>query len=179
MTSRRDAIMDALLAYLQAQCGDTFKSYSRRFLTWEQMVQDAQATGQRRPAVKQPALFLFDGVGLGGGTDTFQPRGRGSPGTVVLGKTIVIYARLPGGGTSQGPDGLTPGGVVFNPLIEAVEDAMAQSDSPSQGTLTLGNLVSHVWLEGAGMMMTGELDETDGQGMLTLPISILMWPRNQ
>lgn len=168
--------MDALLAYLRAQCGTTFLYYSRRFITWEQMLQNITAG---KPVIRQPALFLFDGVGLGGGTDQFDPRGRGSPGVVTLSKTIVIYATLPGGGSPAGPSGLVPGGEVFNPLIEAVEEAMATPDSASQNCLTIGGLVSHCWLEGNGMMMTGEIDETAGQGMLTLPVKIMMYPFSQ
>ena len=176
MTSRRDTIMDALLAFLEAQCGTTFKYYSRRFITWEQMLQNITAG---KPTIRQPALLLFDGVGLGGGTDKFEPRGRASPGVVTLSKTIVIYATLPGGGSSAGPSGTVPGGEVFNPLIESVENALAQHDSASQNCLTLGGLVSHCWLEGNGMMMTGELDEVAGQGMQTLPVKIMMYPFSQ
>jgi len=92
-------------------------------------------------------------------------------------RTIVIYATLPGGGMPEGPNPVYPGGKVFHPLIQSVENALSAVDATSQNTLTLGGLVSHVWLEGEGLMVTGELDETQGQGMQTLPVRILMWPR--
>lgn len=175
MTSRRDTIMDALLEHLRAECGRTFLYYSRRFITWERLVQSVQAG---KPVIRQPALFLFDGVGLGGGTDTFVSKTRASPPLVTLSKTIVIYAQLPGGGTPNGPDGLTPGGEVFNPLIEAIEAAM-RPDSVSENALTLGGLVSQVELIGDSMMMTGEIDDQQGQGMLTMPVKIMMYPSSQ
>lgn len=177
MTSLRDQIMDALLALLRERCGSTFAHYSRHFMTFEEMIGDQDNT--RTPRVAQPALYLFDGVGLGGGLDKFEPKGRGSPGLVTLFRTIVIYATLPGGGTPRGPDPIFPGGQVFHPLIESIDDALATPDSTQQNTLTLRGLVSHVWLEGDGMMMTGELDETQGQGMQTLPVRIMMLPRSQ
>lgn len=176
MTSRRDTIMDALLAYLKAQCGTTFLHYSRRFITWEQMLQNITAG---KATIRQPALLLFDGVGLGGGTDKFEDRGRGVPPVVTLSKTIVIYATLPGGGSSAGPAGLVPGGEVFNPLIESIESAMARPDSASRNCLTLGDLVFDCKLDGTSMMMTGEIDEVAGQGMLTMPVKIIMNPFSQ
>jgi hypothetical protein len=167
----REQVMDALLAFLRADAGvaEAFPTISRRFLMWQQ-VNEWQQNGQ---PLRQPALFLYDGVGLGGGTDHYDPRSRGTPKAVTLRRTIVIYAKLPEGGTPVGPDSITPGGTLFHPLIEAVEFALNNSDS--EGALTLGGLVSHCWLDGDGVLIPGELDP-NGQGMATLPIRILMWP---
>lgn len=174
MTVTREQIMDALLAYLVAGCGVTFATYSRRFLMWEKVSQALQQT----PPLAMPALYLYDGMGLGGGLDHWDPRGRASPSVVTLHRTIVIYATLPKGDSPQGQDGTTAGGTVFHPLIEAVENTLAVPDSQSQNALTLGGLVSHCWLEGDGMMMTGELDDLRGQGMQTLPVKIMLYPRS-
>lgn len=166
--------MGALLARLQAVCGSTFKTYTRRFTMWEQLVQLLNAGSP----FLQPALMLMDSVGLGGGVDTWSQRGRGSPKVVTLSRTICIYATLPGGDTTSGQDGVTPGGSVFHPLIEAVESAF-DPDDQSQNALTLGGLVSHCWLEGDGYMMTGEIDVERGQGMQTMPVKIMLYPTSR
>ena len=171
----REQIMAALFAYLQAGCGATFATYSRRFLMWEKVATALQQT----PPLAMPALYLYDGMGLGGGLDHFEPRGRASPGVEIMHRTIVIYATLPNGASPQGQDGTTAGGAVFNPLIDSIRDCLAVPDSQSQNALTLGGLVSHCWLEGDAMMMTGELDDVRGQGMLTLPVKIMLYPKSQ
>ncbi len=169
----REQIMDALLAVLRNNAGvaAAFPTISRRFLMWERVIQSQQ---DAQP-LYQPALFLYDGVGLGGGIDTYEHNSRSTPARVILRRTIVIYARLPGGGTPSGPDSSTPGGTLFDPLIEVVIAALAPDDA-SQNVLTLGGLVSHCYLKGNGLMMTGEIDPTYGQGMVTLPIEIMMYP---
>lgn len=177
MTALYDQIADALLARLQDKCGDLFNYYSRRFLMWEQI---AQRTNANDDQVKQPALFLFDGMGLGGGRTRYDPRMRATPSVRTIDKTIVIYARLPRAGESgvsdsggpPGPDIVTPGGTVFYPLIQSIESALI-ADDLSQGTLMLGGLVTHCWLEGDGFVITGETDP-DGQGMATLPVRIMI-----
>lgn len=178
MTALYDTVSDALLARLVAQCGDTFSYYSRRFLLWEQVV---QMTNANQPVIRQPALFLFDGVGLGGGKTRYDPRQRATPTVRTLDKTIVIYARLPRAGPDSGTpdtgfpggyDYATPGGTVFYPLIQSIETALI-ADDLSQGTLMLGGLVTHCWLEGDGVVITGETDP-DGQGMATLPVRIMI-----
>jgi hypothetical protein len=164
-------ISNALFALLnQAPLNPgTFRYMSRRFVTWETLIGSIQSGAI--PFV-QPALFLFDGVGLGGGRIKYEQRGRGRPTVRVLSKTVVIYAQLPGAGTPAGPDSITPGGDVFFPLMEAVENVFQQVDS--EGALTLGGLVSHCWIDGEGIIVTGELDTAGGQGMATLPVQIML-----
>lgn len=164
-----DPIMDALLALLQTRCGNTFATYSRRFLTWEALIQVLQSNPQ---AVPQPALFLYGGPGLGGGTTKYIQAGR-TPARRELARTIVIYAQIPGGGTPAGKDATTPGDSVFYPLIEAVEAALEPSPSDSLAVVTLGGLVTHCWIEGDGVIVPGDIDPT-GQGMATLPVNILL-----
>lgn len=168
----REQIMEAILASLRSFCGTAFRTYSRRFMTWEDVVQ-SYTNGA---PLNQPALFLYDGVGFGGGTENFDPGASfGTPTIVTLMRTIVIYATLPGGGTPQGPDGTTPGGSVLHPLVELVMEALAQND-PTMGTNTLEGLVSHCWVKGDVMLVTGEIDAAQGQGMATLPVEIKMYP---
>lgn len=167
----REQIMTALLAQIQSFCGTNFRVYSRRFMTWEDVVQSYR---DGTPLL-QPALFLYDGVGFGGGIDNYDPRGRGNPGVTILRRTVVIYATLPGGGTPQGPDSTTPGGSVLHPLVELVQQSLGVDD-PSQGTNMLGGLVSHCWIKGDSLLMTGEIDPTQGQGMVTIPVEIMMFP---
>ena len=172
MTSVYEPIMDALLSLLQTQCGDTFLYYSRRFQTWEEVIQNSKR-GQPMQLL-QPALFLYDGVGFGGGRIKMDPRGRGTPTVRTMQRTIVIYAQLPGGGLADGPDADTAGGTVFAPLQEAVEAAFGQEvgDGPG-GAQTLGGLVSHCWIEGDCIWVTGDIDP-GGQGMIAIPISIMI-----
>lgn len=169
-----DPIMDALLALLREQCGDTFKTYGRKFKMWEDMAQ--QRESQTGKPVEQPALYLYDGPGLGGGKTSYKQSGRGTPAIRTLSRTIVIYARLPRDGNDPGgPNIATPGGSVLYPLIEAVETALDSAEpgqSLSQGVLLVTEkMTGHCWLEGDGVLVPGEIDP-DGQGMATLPVSI-------
>lgn len=170
--STYEPIMNALFALLQTQCDDTFRYYSRRFLTWENVVVRTQ---NESDPVNQPALFLYDGIGFGGGRTEFQQRARGLPPVRTLLRTVVIYAQLPGGGTLGGvADLTTPGGSVFAPLAESVENAFSPEvgDGPG-GTQTLGGLVSHCWIEGDSHWVVGDIDP-GGQGMLTIPVRIMI-----
>lgn len=168
----REQVMDALLVSIRSFCGTAFRTYSRRFMTWEDVIQSYRDG----VPLNQPALFLYDGVGFGGGIDHFDPgKTFGTPTIVTLLRSVVIYATLPGGGTPQGPDGTTPGGSILHPLIELVMQALAPDDS-SRGTNTLGGLVSHCWIKGDSLLMTGEIDPTQGQGMITIPLEIMMYP---
>jgi hypothetical protein len=175
----REQIMNALLALLQRQCGNTFATYSRRFMTWEQVVNSYQA--ETVLSLKQPALFLYDGVGFGGGVDRFDQVGRGTPAIVTMLRTIVIYARMPGAGTQQGVEPDVPGGSVYHPLLESVVAALGADaeENLSAGTLTLGSgmgLVSHCVVKGESLIVTGEIDPDQGQGMIVIPLEIMLYP---
>lgn len=172
MTSFRDQVMDALLARLRSKCGTNFRTYSRRFMTWEQMVQNIT---DARGSVPQPACFLYDGMGLGGGTDTTEQRGRG-PSVITMNRSIVIYNRFPGGTVPVGADATTPGGTIFYPLVESIENDAMAADSAQLNTLTLGGLVSHCWIEGQTWFVTPDIDPS-GQGMCVIPVSIRLLPR--
>lgn len=163
-------IMEALLARLQTKCGTLFATYSRRFVMWEQMAQMTNA-GNAPP---QPALYLFDGVMMtGGGRITYERTAKSVPNKRLIERQIVIYAQITGGGTPTGPDATMPGGDVFYPLQEAIEAAIDPDPSDSFGAQTLGRLVDHCWIQGDGYMFTGDIDP-NGQGMLTIPVRILV-----
>lgn len=163
-------IMEALLALLQARCGTTFKTYSRRLVMWEQMAQSLQGGG---PLIRQPALYLFDGViTADSGAIQYERTALSVPAKRELHRSIVIYAQLPKAPMAEGPDDTTPGGDVFYPLIESVESAL-EPQAEYQNALTLGGLVFHCWIEGNQYMFTGDVDP-QGQGMAIIPVKILI-----
>lgn len=169
----QDRVMDTLLARLQSRCGKTFAQYTRRMRDWQQVVAEIEG-GE---PLKQPMLILFDGVGLGGGYNNIAQRGRGTPSVTTMSRTIVVYARIPDGSTPQGPKGpQMPGGTTLYELYESIEGAFAPDDL-SQNVLTLGGLVSHCWIEGDVFYVTGETDP-QGQGMLTVPVKIMLYPNS-
>jgi len=185
MTSFRDTVMDTLLARLKDACGDSFKYYSRRFWTWEQMLASRQ---QGDSPISLPALFLYDGVGLGGGVDKVEPRGRASPSVITMKRTIVIYAEYPGTGTPGGPSSEPgPGSTPFNDLVETILNDGFANDSASQNACTLSTpdnkaayptgLVSHCWVEGDILYITPDIDPT-GLGMVGIPISVMLYPNS-
>jgi hypothetical protein len=177
----REAIMDALLAQLEAACGSTFLTYDRKFVAYQDLIAQINGTRQQsldpRQKLKFPALYLYEGVGFGGGKDEWVQRVQGVPmtGARTLHRTIVLYAYrpgslLPGGAASY------PGAVTMNPLIEAVENAFQPDTSgigSAKGTMTLGGLVQHCWIEGEGHMIPGDLDPS-GLAMQTIPFRVLM-----
>ena len=162
-----EPVMNALFAHLQMLVPVPFAYASRRLMTWQAVVNN---TNQGSSPIRQPALFLYDGFGLGGGRLVTDQRGRGNPSVRILHRTIVVYAQLPGTGTPLGPDAVTPGGTVFAPLQEAIEVAFIPD---RDGTLTLGGLVSHCWIEGEGIWSPPDIDP-NGQGMFTVPVRIMI-----
>ncbi len=165
-----EPIMNALFTLLNgALVPGTFRYSSRRFVTWEDLINFIHTSGAS--PFPQPALILYDGIGFGGGKTKYEQRGRGRPKIRVVTRTIVVYAQLPAGNTPSGPDNVTPGGSVFGPLAEAIETVFDNVDS--EGALTLGGLVSHAWIEGDSHWLTGDVDPS-GQGMMTVPVSIMI-----
>lgn len=163
-------IMDALLALLVANCGSTFKTYSRRLVPWEQLAQSLQSGGSQ---IRQPALYLFDGVIVPESGVIFYDRTQRSvPNKREIQRAIVIYAQMPGGGTPDGLDTSSAGGDVLYPLIESVENAI--EPLPNEvGAQTLGGLVYHCWLQGKCYTFSGDIDP-QGQCMAIMPIKMLI-----
>lgn len=175
----REQIMNALLAQLQAACGSTFAYYSRKFIPWLDLtVMLTNPQGDPTQTIRFPALFLYDGVGFGGGRDTFVQGNRGAPSKRTLHRTIVVYAWRPGGGTPTGPDA-SIGVSSLTPLVEAIENAIdplvhnLSGMDMAAGASTLGGLVTYCWIEGDVLYIPGDIDPS-GLAMATVPVKILV-----
>lgn len=175
----REQIMNGLLAQLQSACGSTFQTYSRKFITWQDLCQMiTTGSGDPRQLPRSPALFLYDGVGFGGGRDNWSQQGsRGQPSKRTLYRTIVIYAWRPGGLTPSGPSADT-GAISLHPLVEAVEAALDPEPNvpgfdAAVGQITLNGLVTYAWIEGDGHCIPGDIDPS-GLAMQTIPLKILI-----
>lgn len=175
----REQIMNALLAQLQSLCGTTFQYYSRKFIPYQDLVAMlTNPAGDPAQAIRFPALFVYDGVGFGGGRDTWVQGNRGSPSKRTLYRTIVIYAWRPGGGTPTGPDA-SAGMSTLSPLVEAVENAIDPEPhnrsgmDMAVGATTFGGLVTYCWIEGDGHYIPGDIDPS-GLAMATIPVKILV-----
>lgn len=167
----REQVMDALLARIRTLCGSAFATYDRRFQMWDDLVNAIKAGNA--PAF--PALYLYDGVGLGGGIDNWDHSSQVSiaqPVKRLLTRTVVIYALKDGANTPDGANMNSVGASVLNPLIEAVEAAF-EPDSTSFNVLTLGGLVRRCWIEGDGFLIPGDIDPA-GLAMQTIPVKILL-----
>jgi len=66
-------------------------------------------------------------------------------------------------------DGVTPGKIENNLILDAIEDALRPS--PGHEVQTLGGLVHHCWIEGDIFRDSGDLD---GQGVITVPVRVLV-----
>jgi hypothetical protein len=163
-------IMDALLTLLKTNCGTAFQTYSRRLVMWEQLAQSLQNGGSQ---IRQPALYLFDGMIVPeSGMINYDRTQRSVPNKREIQRAIVIYAQIPGGGTPAGIDQTTAGGDVLYPLIEAVENAIEPTPN-EYGAQTLGGLVYHCWLQGKAYTFSGDIDP-QGQCMAILPVKMLI-----
>lgn len=163
-------IMNALLALIRTSCGSLFQTYSRRLVPWENLAQSLQTGGT---LIRQPYLCVFDGtISADSGVINYERTVRAVPSKREIERAIVIYAQLAGGGTPDGTLSTTPGGDVFYPLLEAVENAIEYTPNP-QGAQTLGGLVSHCWIQGRGLLFTGDIDPY-GQGMAIIPVKIMI-----
>lgn len=176
-----EPIMDALMAYLQAQTGfgttsATFLTMQRGIVLWERLPEIVNGN----PVIRQPALFLYDGPEFGGGEIAYsRPGGRATPPVRLLKRTIVIYAKstvaggFPGGyiGGIAAQNLITSQANILHPLLEAVETALNTPDNLETGTLTLGGLVAYCRHEGRGFQIPPDIDP-NGQGLASLPIEI-------
>lgn len=140
--ANRENILNALFALLQT--AGPFPTASRRV----GMVQDI---------VDFPALFL-----VSTGTQYERPQVRGLPSKRTLDVQVWIYSDV-------GKDTDTVPETAMNTLLDAVEVAMAPS--VVSGVQTLGNQVSHAWIEGEAELFPGVLD---GIAMAIVPIKILI-----
>jgi hypothetical protein len=137
----RETIMAALFALVSGSA--SFVTASRRLKLWNDL-----------SAAQKPAIFQYE-------RDDTYTNGKNYLSIVEMNVDLYIY-------TSPGIDsGITPISVL-NPLIDAVDAALAPSIVTRKQTL--GGLVSHAWIEGKIMKDPGDLD---GDGIAVIPVKIL------
>lgn len=137
----REPIYNALFAKLAAAAG--FATASRRLRHWSDV-----------GAAEQPALFQVQK------SETVR-RDAGLPPKWTLGIDLFVYAHA--------PDDATAATTVMNPLLDAIEAALAPD--PLSNLQTLGGLVAHCWI--AGKVETDE-GVLGGQAVAIVPIEILV-----
>jgi hypothetical protein len=137
----REPIYEALFALLAAAAG--FVTASRRLRHWSDV----------GPA-EQPALFLAQ-------KSESAERKPGQPPKWRALVDVYLYARA--------PDEVTPPMSVMNPLLDAIEAALAPD--PVGNLQSLGGLVEHCYL--AGRIATDE-GVLGGQAVAILPLEILV-----
>jgi hypothetical protein len=121
----------------------SFVTISRRLRHWSDI-----------GAAEQPALFMIQK------SENAEER-RPLPVKWRASVDLYLYA--------QAPDELTSPATVLNPLLDAVEAALAPD--PVGHVQTLGGLVSHCWI--AGRIQTDE-GVLGGQAVAIVPVEILV-----
>ena len=136
----REAIYSALFTLLQGT--GTYVTKSRRLKHWNDVPKDAQ-----------PALFMATG-------NQTAETVRGQPTRWTLSVDVYVYVRTDGG-ADPGP--------IINPLLDAIEAALAPN--AIENAQTLGGLVTWCRIEGAIETDEGTLGD---QAVAIIPISILV-----
>ena len=137
----REPIYAALFALVQSAA--SFVTVSRRLRHWSDVA-----------AAEQPALFQIQK------SETAEER-RPLPVKWRLAVDLYLYAHA--------PDELTPPATVLNPLLDALEAALAPD--PVSHVQTLGGLVQHCWI--AGRIQTDE-GVLGGQSVAIVPVEVLV-----
>jgi hypothetical protein len=137
----RELVYQALFTKVGSAAG--FVTAGRRLRHWSDVA-----------AAEQPALFQVQKF------ETVK-RDAGLPPKWTLGIDLFVYAHA--------PDDVSPAASVINPLLDAVEAALAP-DLVSN-LQTLGGLVAHCWI--AGKIETDE-GVLGGQAVAIVPIEILV-----
>ena len=137
----REAIYSALFAKMSAAAG--FATASRRLRHWSDV-----------GAVEQPALFQVQR------SETAR-RDAGLPSKWTLAVDLFLYAHA--------ADDATAAATVMNPLLDAIEAALAPD--PVTNVQGLGGLAAHCWI--AGKVETDE-GVLGGQAVAIVPIEILV-----
>ena len=137
----REPIYAALFALVAGAA--SFVTVSRRLRHWSDV-----------GAAEQPALFM---------TQKSENAEERRPLPVKWRASVDLYLY------AQAPDDLTPPATMLNPLLDAVEAALAP-DAVSH-VQTLGGLVSHCWI--AGRVQTDE-GVLGGQAVAIVPVEILV-----
>ncbi len=157
MVLARETIYEALLSQLKT-AGTTFKTYSRRWRSaWDDPAGQISAS---------PMLIQWEA------SETViwsNNRGIGSVRTLSL--TLEVYAKIPDGMTPGVPTTLVGGSATLNPLLDAIETALAPDIET--GLQTLGGLVTDCRIDGTITKVLGDEDPSGLCGAL-IPVSILM-----
>lgn len=109
----------------------------------------------------QPILCLYKSPGI---SEQFEKTGRGIPPRRTWEYWLAVYCTLPNGtfGWDQ----------IYDPLADAIEDALAPDLLPDN-RLTLGGLVDDCRLQGDVAIGNGDTDPK-GQGFAVLPLRIIV-----
>jgi len=137
----REPIYAALFNLVRSAA--SFVTTSRRLRHWSDVA-----------AAEQPALFVIQK------SETAEER-RPLPVKWRARVDLYLYA--------QAPDELTPPATVMNPLLDAIEAALAPD--PASHVQSLGGLVQHCWI--AGRIETDE-GILGGQAVAIVPVEILV-----
>jgi hypothetical protein len=137
----REPIYAALFALVASAA--SFVTIGRRLRHWSDV-----------GAAEQPALFM---------TQKSENAEERQPLPVKWRASVDLYLY------AQAPDELTSPATVLNPLLDAVEAALAPD--PVGHVQTLGGLVSHCWI--AGRIQTDE-GVLGGQAVAIVPVEILV-----
>lgn len=109
---------------------------------------------EEMPASELPALFMS--------VDNQKTEQReGAPPKRTLGAKVYLYA--------ANPDRHTAAGIALNGLLDVVEDIL--KPAPGDRTQTLGDTVSHAWIEGTTEVFEGPQGE---RAAAILPIVMLV-----
>lgn len=140
----REALYGSLFALVSGAAG--FVTASRRLRHWSDVA-----------AQEQPALFMVQ-------KRETAVRQRGLPPKWTLTVDLFVYARA--------PDDVSPAGPVINPLLDAIEAALAPLGPDAAGNAqTLGGLAYQAWISGQIETDEGVLG---GQAVAIIPIDIIV-----
>jgi hypothetical protein len=137
----RELVYQGLFATVSGAAG--FVTASRRLRHWSDVT-----------AAEQPALFQVQ-------KSESVRREAGLPARWTLAVDLFVYARA--------PDDQAAPAAVLNPLLDAIEAALAPD--PATNLQTLGGLVAHCWI--AGKVETDE-GVLGGQAVAIVPVEILV-----
>lgn len=142
----REMVMEALLDLLKENLPG-FKTFSRRFITYDRISMSAQC----------PYLVITSGQ------ENYSPRESiRLPAKREMQVEITIYL-------SAGQDQTTIPDQAVNTILDNIDEALAPI--PPQEAQTLGGLVNHCYIEGDILKVPGDLD---GIGVIVIPIKILL-----
>lgn len=141
----REQVYDALLMKLSAAAGIV-------------------TTGRRVMARKDITATIAPVLTLTPGKESAVHKGRGIPLVRTFSAWVTLYT-INSNQTISGAE-------VINPLLDAVAAALAPDDV-ANNVLTLGGLVSQVYIDGETFIATGDTDPT-GFGGAVIPVKILV-----